>query len=389
MSVATFAATCGPAQASPGRDGPDDAFRQVNLVSDLPGVAPMLDKEVKNPWGIALGPDTPLWVNNNFNPAQENLCDTCVPEPADLLTKITIYSGANGHDPFAKVPLEVTASSPTGMVFNPTMDFVVDQGGVRSPATFLFDEVVVNDAGAPLAKVTGWSNAPSPLPTTTANTGARHNGAFYLGLALVPGGSEQSHGSGVGDPRLIAVGGAEDGTGVVDVYDGSFRKVDVPGAFVDPKGEGLTPYNVAYLDGRVYIAYTSEDGTGAVSVFTPHGDFVMRLVTGAPLASPWGMVIAPGNWGDFGGALLVGNVDDGMINAFDPDSGHLLGTVSDAHGKAIVNPGLWGLAFGNGTIGTPETLLFAAGIGSAPGGFGEDVYSHGLVGLIEPVENDD
>src|SRR3954469_9943785 len=133
MSVATLTVPAAAAQASAGGDG---AFRQVNLVSDLPGVAPLLDSQVKNPWGIALGPDTPLWVNNNFNPAQENLCDTCVPEPADLLTKITIYSGASGHDPFAKVPLEVTASSPTGMVFNPTMDFVVDQGGVRSPATF-------------------------------------------------------------------------------------------------------------------------------------------------------------------------------------------------------------------------------------------------------------
>src|SRR4051794_11300804 len=132
--AAPLAAAAAPADASRGGDHHRrPAFRQVNLVSDLHSVhAKIVDRNVKNPWGIALGPDTPLWVNNNFNPAQENLCDTCVPEPADLLTKITIYSGANGHDPFAKVPLEVTASSPTGMVFNPTMDFVVDQGGAGS-----------------------------------------------------------------------------------------------------------------------------------------------------------------------------------------------------------------------------------------------------------------
>jgi hypothetical protein len=97
------------------------------------------------------------------------------------------------------------------------------------------------------------------------------------------------------------------------------------------------------------------------------------------------MAIAPAHWGGFGGALLVGNVGDGRINAFSPRTGHLLGTLKNARGHAIVNPGLWGIAFGNGVIGTPRTLLFAAGIGSAPGGFGDDVYLHGLVGLIRPV----
>src|SRR5690348_8587767 len=105
------------------------AFRQVNLVSDLPGRAQLLDKEVRNPWGIALGPTTPLWVNNQFNPASD--CN-CIPAPEDLLTKITLYQGANGTDPISKVPLEVTASSPTGMVFNPTSDFVINQDGTRT-----------------------------------------------------------------------------------------------------------------------------------------------------------------------------------------------------------------------------------------------------------------
>jgi uncharacterized protein (TIGR03118 family) len=379
MGVATLVAPSAAAQAA--ATGVSAAFRQVNLVSDLPDVKPMIvDPEVKNPWGIALGPDTPLWVNNNFNPASATACPTCIPKPADLLTKITLYSGANGHDPFTKVPLEVTASAPTGIVFNPTTSFVVQQRGVRAPARFLFDEVVPNAAGtAPVAKVTGWSNAASPLPLTTANTDARHPGAFYFGLALVPGGS----------PRLVAVGTLADGTGLVDVFDGAFHKVNVPGAFVDPNAGALAPYGVAFLQGRVYISYTSADGKGdAVSVFTAQGRFIKRLVTGGPLAGPWGMVIAPPNWGAFGGALLVGNVDDGMIHAFNPTTGRLLGTVSDAQGKPIVNPGLWGLAFGNGIIGTPRTLLFSAGIGSEPGGFGDDVYAHGLVGLIRPVDQD-
>ena len=75
------------------------------------------------------------------------------------------------------------------------------------------------------------------------------------------------------------------------------------------------------------------------------------------------MAIAPKHWGKFGGRLLVGNVDDGKINAFDRRSGKFKGTLKDASGEPLVNPGLWGIAFGNGVIGTPNSLIFAAGIG--------------------------
>jgi hypothetical protein len=80
-------------------------------------------------------------------------------------------------------------------------------------------------------------------------------------------------------------------------------------------------------------------------------------------------------------------VGDGRINAFNRHSGRFEGTLKNARGKEIVNPGLWGIAFGNGVIGTPRTLIFSAGIGSAPGGFGDDGYEHGLVGLIKPVSH--
>jgi uncharacterized protein (TIGR03118 family) len=376
LGVATLAGTSGAAQAASAATAGHDAFRQVNLVSDLPGRAQILDPDVKNPWGIALGPTTPLWVNNNFNPASATVCPTCVPKPSQLITEVTVYAGANGHQAISKVPLEVRTSAPTGMVFNPTNRFVVTQGGVRAPAPFIFEELVVNAARTgPLAEVTGWTNAATPLPTRTATTAARHDNASYFGLAMIPG------------PRLVAVGALVNNAGVVDVYDGAFHKVTMPGAFVDPHAQALAPYNAAYLQGRVYIAYTDFGGHNALSVFTAQGAFIKRLVTDGPLNAPWGMVIAPRDWGDFGGALLVGNVDDGKINAFDPNTGQLRGTLKNANGQALVNPGLWGLAFGNGVIGTPRTLLFAAGIGSAPGGFGQDVYAHGLVGLIRPADD--
>ena len=356
-----------------------DGFRQVNLVSDLPGLAQLLDPAVKNPWGIAMGPTTPLWVNNNFNPA----FDMNAPKPADLLTKITLYRGANGKDLISKVGLEVTASLPTGIVFNPTSQFVINQGGTMTPARFIFNENFINAAGTDSkGVVSGWSNVPPPPPTTTTLTTATSDPGFHSGLALVPGDAKRG-------PRLLV---ADNPNGAVLVFDAAFNKVTTPGLYVDPKAkaDGLAPYNVTVLKDRVYVAYasTANNGGGAVSVFSSGGKFTKRLVTGGRLNDPWGMAIAPHDWGEFGGALLVGNVDDGKINAFNRRNGHFLGTVKDAMGNPLVNPGLWGLAFGNGTIGTPNTLLFAAGIGSAPGGFG-DVYAHGLVGLIEPAGDQD
>jgi uncharacterized protein (TIGR03118 family) len=357
LAVTAIVATglAGPAASGAGR-GHHNAFRQVNLASDIAGMAPMMDADVRNPWGIAFGPTTPMWVNNQFS------------------NVITLYSGANGTAPFTKLGLRVQASSPFGIVFNPTRQFVINQSGVRQPARFIFNEASFPAAGPPAALLTAWGNAVAPPPTTTV-TQATKVGAVQLGLALVPGRSSRT------GPRLLAADGAN---GVIDVYDSHFRKLSSAGMFQDPHSAGLAPpYNVMYLKGRVYVTYAApEPGqTSAVSVFKPNGRFIRRLVTNGPLAGPWGMAIAPKGWGRFGGRLLVGNVDDGRINAFNRRNGKFLGAVSDANGTAIANPGLWGIAFGNGVIGTRNTLLFAAGIGAEVGG--EGFYEHGLIGLIE------
>ena len=74
------------------------------------------------------------------------------------------------------------------------------------------------------------------------------------------------------------------------------------------------------------------------------------------------------------GALLVGNFGNGQINAYNPDNGHFLGTLRDAHGQKIKIDGLWALAFGNGvTAGDANTLYFTAGPADE---------SHGLFGSI-------
>ena len=67
----------------------DDGYRQLNLVSDIPGAAQLLDPNLVNPWGLR-PPDQPLWVSDNGT------------------DKATLYTGAVGGQPASIVPLVVS-----------------------------------------------------------------------------------------------------------------------------------------------------------------------------------------------------------------------------------------------------------------------------------------
>ena len=117
-------------------------------------------------------------------------------------------------------------------------------------------------------------------------------------------------------------------------------------------------------------------GQGFVDAFGTGGHLIRRLISHGPLEAPWGLVRAPDHFGQFSRALLVGNVGNGRINAFDFQTGAFLGTLKDEGGRPIQNPGLWALTFGNGDMGgNRHTLYFCAGIGN---------YAHGLFGAITP-----
>lgn len=361
------------APQSPASTSSDDehehAFKQVNLVSDIPGLAHLTDPDVKNPWGIDFGPETPLWVSNNFSQGFSNPDAT----RNQLRSKITLYAGANGETPITKIPLEVSAFLPTGLLYNPTQSFVVSRDGASAASRFIWNENIPNaELTDAKGAVTGWTPEVPPLERGVVEVRNRPD-TFDVGIAL----ARTSRG-----PRLLVAGSFD---GHISVYNGKFEDVTKPGAFVDPAGDPIGPYNVAVMRGRVYIAYAGETG-GAVSVFTKRGKFIERLITNNHLNAPWGMVIAPRHWGEFGGDLLVGNVDNGKINAYDLDDGEWEGVLRDSQGHALVNDGLWGLAFGNGVIGTPRKLIFSAGIGDE---VGDQIYEHGLVGLIRPLKDQD
>jgi uncharacterized protein (TIGR03118 family) len=107
----------------------------------------------------------------------------------------------------------------------------------------------------------------------------------------------------------------------------------------------------------------ADPGNGFVDVFDFNGNLIQPLVSNGKLNSPWGLALAPAQFGDFSNALLVGNFGDGTINAYDPNIGTYLGTLQDATGTVISIPGLWALRFGNGvSAGDVNTLYFTAGI---------------------------
>ena len=133
----------------------------------------------------------------------------------------------------------------------------------------------------------------------------------------------------------------------------------------------------------IYVTYAPAGRAGADRGHRGHGSgrgirhqrqpHPARSSSGSKLASPWGITLAPGGFGRFGGDLLVGNFSFAAseINAFDPMTGALLGTIPiDVGGNSP--GGLWDLTFGNGGAGgDPNTLYFTDGInGEADGLFG-------------------
>lgn len=349
LALAATAAAVGATYDGP-RDGQhDSAYRQLNLVSDIPGVARITDPNLVNPWGVAAGPTTPIWVSDNAT---------------DLST---LYAGGiDGSIPqILPLVVRIPLGKPTGMVFNKTDGFVVHGSGESAPALFIFSSLT----GA----ITGWS--PNVPTADEAHLAVNRPGSVYTGLAILGSGPAV---------RLYA---ADFANARIDVFDDQFADVSTPGAFVDPDlPDGYAPFNIQDIGNKLYVAYAKQEegggeeeagpGLGYVDVYDGAGHLLKRLASQGPLNAPWGLARAPRSFGSFGGDLLVGNFGDGRVNAYNPRSGSFEGTLANEDGNPIAIDGLWALRFGNGVTGMPDTLLFTAGIGDE---------EHGLFGAIVPA----
>ncbi len=304
-------------------------YSLTNLVSDQAGKANHQDPSLVNAWGISYAPGGPFWVSDNLT-GLSTLYDAMGVKQSIVVTIPSSSGTGNG--------------SPTGQVYNSTPGFVVTQNAHSGAALFIFATFD--------GTISGWSPA---VNASTAVIAVNHTGAWYTGLAI---------GVSNGATFLYA---ADNLNNKVDIYDSSYHLVK---SFTDTSlPAGSNPYNVQNIGGKLIVTFTNSKGGGVVDVFDTAGNKVKTLVSGGNLHSPWGVALAPANFGKASKALLVGNLGDGHINAFSATTGKLLGR------SAVSFDGLWALIFGGGSANNGQTnQLFVT---SGPSG-----YLHGLFTVI-------
>ena len=315
-----------------------------------------------NPWGLALGPATPLWVaDNNAGVATIYTINVGGTKVANTSHVVTLPGGRAST---------MDGPSPTGLVFNPTSGFVVTSKAGSGPALFIFS--------AEAGQISAWSPAADPFTAGGMATGQVEFSsptAVYKGLAIAR----------TDDGTFLYASNFHDGT--VDVFNSQFQKVHLEGDFRDPAiPKGFAPFGIQAIRGLIYVTYAKQNAArhddlggphrGFIDIYTKEGFLVKRLVSRGDLDSPWGLALAPGGFGPFSHDLLVGNFGDGLIHAYDLPSGRPDGALLDEHGQPIQIDDLWALRFGTDTTGGEHTLLFSAGIMDE---------MHGLVGSINHV----
>jgi uncharacterized protein (TIGR03118 family) len=311
-------------------------YIQTNLVSDIPGLAIITDSVLVNSWGISHSPTSPFWISDQ----KTNKSTLYKVTDSTNVSKVIINPPAG----FVAIPTTDTGpQGPTGQVNNTnTASFQLPSG---TSSRFIFADLN--------GTISGWAGGPSSTKMVTTP------GAVYTGLAINTAGT-----------RLYAANSAG---GSIDVFDSSW--MSIPGGFTDPNlPAGYVPFNVEDINGKIYVTYAPKGrpaqtaataGQGIIDVFDENGGSLQRLITGSKLAAPWGLALAPAGFGQFGGDLLVGNFSflASEINAFDPVTGTLEGTIPVDPGAGNTPGGLWGLIFGNGVSGgNPNVLYFADGI---------------------------
>ncbi len=344
-------------------------YKQTNLVSDIQGMAPVFDRNLKNPWGLTRSSTSPFWVGNNNSGTS------------------TLYDGQgnpfppkqNGGPLVVTVPppgfAPGTQSAPTGVVFNgsPT-DFLLAPG---KQAIFIF----ATEDGT----ISGWNPGVNP-PTSVTNAILKvdnsdkgsANGAVYKGATSAE----------ISGNKFLYVTNFR--SAKVEVYDTNFKRVllDDDAFEAEDIPRGFAPFNVQNVGGTLFVTYAKQDaarhdpiggdGLGFVELFSPSGKHIGHLQHGDWFNAPWGVVWTTRDFGEFSNAILVGNFRSGWVAAFNGFTHKFIGFVKNADGSLVTIDGLWSLTFGNdATAGLANTLYFTAGINNE---------ADGLFGTLTPLD---
>jgi len=381
---------------------------QTNLVSDLPGAAAVLDTNLVNPWGMSASGGSPFWISDNKSGLSTLYGVPGAAAPA-MINPLAVA---------IPTPVSMTGGTPTGTVFNTGLaggTFSItgpNKNGQTTSASAIF--LFATEDGT----IVGWNPGIDPSKQFSGPNGvsaegviavdksgnnftnpdpAKRTGAVYKGLAIATANAPIIAGDANSATLLYA---ANFRAGTVEVYDSRFTRVRslAAGAFRDHGlPAGYAPFNVRVLAGKVYVTYAQQNATKHDVVSGLHNGFVdvfrldgapglahsrIRLISGGPLNSPWGLAIAPVNFAGLrvpgsDPVLLVGNFGNGFINAYDATTGSPLVQLKDPDGEPLQIHRLRGLRVGNGTAGGfADTVYFTAGIFHG---------SHGLFGALSTV----
>jgi len=330
-------------------------YTQTNLVSNTAGVAPVTDPQLINPWAMSRNSGSPWWVSDQVTGFS------------------TLYNGAGAKQslivtipPADPTNKNTPTGTPTGTIANSSQtDFLLAPG---KPAAFLFSTIDGTIAGWNPTVALAQSSVP---PSTNAVTVVKTtDGSSYTGLtsAFING------------KRYLYT--ANFTKGRVDVYDSTFQPVGFSknhsgenstnnqgpfsqNSFVDERlPEHYVPFNVQAIGDDIVVTYvlheegspfeTDGPGLGFVDIYSSTGQLLRRLQHGDWLNAPWGVALAPLDFGSFSHDLLIGQFagggdtqSSGFIAAYDLATGIFDGLLEDASGKPLAINGIWSLSPGN------------------------------------------
>jgi uncharacterized protein (TIGR03118 family) len=327
-------------------------------VASTSSTAANKDPNLVNAWGLSRSSTGPWWISDNGTGLSTLYDLNGLPQPLVVTIPPPGPSGS---------------SAPTGTVFNYTQSYLIHQGSTQAKAIFLF----VTEDGT----ISGWN--PTVNATNAVIAVNRNGKAIYKGCAI----AQTKKGS-----RFYATNFQ---SGKVEVFDGAFKRIHldkhafsldehefshdeddlVMDASSTDKSGSYVPFNIQNVGGNLIVTFakkqagakdeTAGKGLGRVVVFDVNGHKLLSLQHGPWMNAPWGIAMAPSDFGTFSHRLLIGNFGDGKINAFNAVSGHFVGSLLDANNKLnpLVIDGLWALSFGGGNSksGASNELYFTAG----------------------------
>ncbi len=393
-------------------------YGQHNLVANRAGYkAQFTQADFVDAWGIAIRPKGAgghFWVGAGgtswqyVGDVQDSPTPSLQPLFQDGLKKVTVTGADSRVD-------DTSAGKITGVVFNgsplmgiPASDThfrITGQTASRGATFTTFDGsarfVFVTDSG----KVTGWTDRAADGTVVRVDGASEEkydgaaDGSAFFGVVIKPDTWDTMWLADFGNsPQIVTL-------------DKSWAKQPTRG-FVNPFASGPellglkrvmpgdpVPFNIQVLGegarARVLVAYAisqpdpnstapagsfyaaEEDAMdaaaeaasgnlpdkGRLAEFDLSGNLVRIYNDAMRLNAPWGLAIAPSNFGKLSGALLVGNFGGaGRICAFDVTTGHYMDDLRGEDDQPVAIAGLWGLQFGNGeSLGDSNALYFAAG----------------------------